>query len=130
MTGQSLHEDLAPATVDTRRVVIVAAAVLLFLGASMGVLAFAFFSIAPNVRSPGPREFPAPQLQAHPSADLQQYIANQRAQLSGYRWANSDHTVVAIPIERAMGIIVQRGADGYQPVGSVRPAEAPAGAKP
>lgn len=116
MTDERAREHLAPATVDASRIAFVAVALLLFLAASMGILAWVFFTVEPGNRVPNLREFPEPKLQAHPAADLQRYLAKQRGGLSGYRWANSDHTLVAIPIERAMEIVAQRGPKGYEPI--------------
>jgi hypothetical protein len=125
MTDEGAREHLASATVDARRIAFVAVSVLIFLAASMGILAFVFFTVAPGNRVPTPREFPEPRLQTHPFADLRKYLAKQRGELNRYRWAESDHTLVAIPIERAMEIIAQRGPNGYDPIESPQAASPP-----
>ena len=78
MTERDVVEHLAPAAVDARQVTLLAVAVLLFLGAAMGILAWVFFAIVPGNRIPEPARFPQPRLQAHPSTDLQHYLDKQR----------------------------------------------------
>ena len=52
-------------------------------------------------------------------------LAQQRARLAGYRWIDRDQKIVAIPIDRAMAIIVSRGADAYAPIPGAPPPPAP-----
>ena len=125
MTERDVVEHLAPAAVDARQVTLLAVAVLLFLGAAMGILAWVFFTIVPGNRILEPARFPQPRLQAHPSTDLQHFLDKQRSELTRYRWANADHSLVAIPIDRAMEIISQRGSKGYEPIELPRPASPP-----
>jgi hypothetical protein len=131
MSEEARQDQLAPAGVDTRRVLIIAFGVLAFLGASMGFFALVFFAMVPTERTLPAVVFPQPRLQADRGADLQQLLDRQRNALSGYRWTSSDHSLVAIPVERAMAIIAQRGAKAYEPIEPV-PASAPStpGAKP
>ena len=124
-SGQDADERLAPAGVDTRRVGFVAAAVIVFLGAVMGIAAVVFFALVPDYTAPARKQFPEPQLQTDAPAALARYLAAQRDALGGYHWANAEHTLVAIPIERAMEIVAQRGADGYEPIASPHAPPAP-----
>jgi hypothetical protein len=67
-----------------------------------------------------------PQLQAHPDADLQVYLKNQREILDSYGWVNRKNGVVRIPIQRAMNILLQQGLpvrDSKTPKGAVQPGE-------
>ena len=41
-------------------------------------------------------------------AELQQALEEGEARISGYRWLDRDHGVVAIPIEKAMELTVER----------------------
>lgn len=52
---------------------------------------------------------PEPRLQASPSADWKAYRDAQMQQLSSYGWVDRDKGAVAIPIQRAMELIIQRG---------------------
>lgn len=132
MSEHAPQEQLAPAGVDTRRVTIIALGVLAFLGASMGFFAFVFFALVPGDRTPPEVVFPQPRLQADRGADLQKLLDEQRKELASYRWANSEHSLVAIPVDRSMAIIAQRGAKAYEPIEPALSAPAPSapGAKP
>jgi hypothetical protein len=116
MSDHTERDPLEPTAIDAKRIVFVAASVLVFLGASIGMLAFAYYTLVPRGGPPALRDFPQPRLEAQPGAELQQYLAEQRERLNRYHWANSDHSVVAIPIDRAMAIIAARGAGAYAPL--------------
>jgi hypothetical protein len=100
----------------------VAVAGLIFLAVTFVVLAAIYFSIVPQTPSPPPKTFPTPRLRADPDGELKRLMAEQRQQLTGYRWANPEHTLMSIPIERAMDLVAQRGADAFAPT---VPAQAP-----
>ena len=53
---------------------------------------------------------------------LRRVLSEQRARLSGYAWADRDKTLVRIPIERAMQLIVRKGAQAYDPLAPAAPA--------
>jgi hypothetical protein len=63
---------------------------------------------------PLPRSFP--QVRTDEKAQLLQLEARQRERLNGYHWADQRHSLVQIPIERAMQIIAQEGAQAYAPL--------------
>ena len=52
---------------------------------------------------------PEPRLQASPRRDYQAQVSYENAQLSRYSWIDKQSGTVAIPIERAMQLIAQRG---------------------
>jgi hypothetical protein len=57
-----------------------------------------------------PTAMPSPPLLAAPSRDLRALRAEKRALLSHYAWVDRAHGVVRIPIERAMALLIARGA--------------------
>jgi hypothetical protein len=64
------------------------------------------------VKAPRPGEPPAaaePRLQISPARDLQEMRALEDEQLHGYGWVDRQAGIAAIPIERAMELIAQRG---------------------
>ena len=126
MAETRTHDRLAPPTVATRRVILVAAGCLAFLAVTFTVLGFFYFSMVPRQPVPSPQTFPAPRLLPRAAANLVHVEAEQRAHIERYRWANADHTLVAIPIESAMKLIAQRGADGYAPIVAAPAKRAPA----
>ncbi len=97
---------------------LIAIAVLVFIGLSMGGLWAVFTGNVPDRRQPAAQNPPPPQLQTQAPKDLQHILSAQRARLAGYRWIDHDKKIAAIPIERAMAIIAQRGNDAYAPIGS------------
>jgi hypothetical protein len=106
---------LEPAGVSLRPVLWVAlASVVLVLGAIWGLSAV-YDRWVPNRTLPAPEQFPSPRVQTHQAEQRQDLLAAQRQQLTGYAWADAGKTLVRIPIERAMDIIAQRGAEAYAP---------------
>ena len=119
---------LEPAGVSVRPVVWAAlASIALVLGAIWGLSAV-YDRWVPNRTLPAPEPFPPPRVQTHQAEQRQDLLAAQRRQLMGYAWADPDKTLVRIPIERAMDIIAQRGAEAYAPLPP--PGSAPAASAP
>jgi hypothetical protein len=107
---------LEPAGVPLRPVLWAAfASITLVLGAIFGLKIVYDWCVA-NHTLPAPEQFPSPRVQTHQAEQLQDLLAAQRRQLGGYAWADASKTLVRIPIERAMEIIGQRGADAYAPL--------------
>lgn len=52
---------------------------------------------------------PAPALEAQPGQSLQPYLAAEQQKLNSYRWVDRQSGVVAVPIDRAMDLVAQRG---------------------
>ena len=52
---------------------------------------------------------PDPRLQVEPNKDLDRLRAEQEKQLDSYGWVDRNPGVVHIPIERAMGLVAERG---------------------
>ncbi len=52
---------------------------------------------------------PEPRLQGSPRSDLQTYLAGQDWELTHYYWIDKNKGQVAIPIERAIQMLAQRG---------------------
>ena len=115
---------LEPPGVSVRPVLFGAlAAVLLVLAAVWGLNAV-YDREVPSRTLPAPEQFPSPRVQTHQTEQLQELLAAQRRQLTGYAWADQNKTLVRIPIERAMDIIAQRGGEAYAPLLPPGPATA------
>jgi hypothetical protein len=52
---------------------------------------------------------PEPRLQRSPSSDWREYSKAQQAELNRYAWVDRQKGVVAIPIDRAIELVAQRG---------------------
>lgn len=115
---------LEPAGVSLRPVLWGAfASIALMLGAIWGLSAVYNRWTLNRTLSP-PEQFPSPRVQTHQAEQRQELLAAQRQQLMGYAWADQGKTLVRIPIERAMDIIAQRGAQAYAPLLPPGPATA------
>ena len=53
---------------------------------------------------------PEPRLQTDPPADMRELRARETATLHTYGWSNEQASTVRIPIERAIDLVVTRGA--------------------
>jgi hypothetical protein len=99
------------------------ASVLLMLVAIWGLNAVYDWQV-PRRPLPAPEQFPSPRVQRDEAQQLQELRSAQRRQLTGYEWTDQDKTLVRIPVERAMEIIAQRGAEAYAPLLPPGPATA------
>jgi hypothetical protein len=111
--GQGLPE---PSGVETSRVVLAVVAAFALLAIGVGGLGAWYWHEVPVKTVPPPATFPQPRVQADEPAELRQILAAQRKRLAAYRWANTQHTLVQIPIGRAMAIIAAKGAHAYDPI--------------
>jgi hypothetical protein len=99
------------------------ASVVLMLAAIWGLSAVYDWQV-PNRPLPAAEQFPSPRVQTHQAEQLKDLLTAQRQQLTGYEWADQNKTLIRIPIERAMEIIAQRGAEAYAPLLPPGPATA------
>ena len=93
---------------------------------SLGFVAFALLSsvgikIFLNVKAPvllhaSTRAYPEPSLQAAPRADYAEYAKAARADLERTGWQDRDKGLARVPIEKAMALVVARGARAFDPV--------------
>jgi hypothetical protein len=100
-----------------RAIVLVGVTILLLLVASLlflGWLASHYrLDRPPDIeRFPSP---PPPRIDPQPRAELEGYLAAQRARLEGYGWADDRNEWVHIPIERAMALYARQAAKGGSP---------------
>jgi hypothetical protein len=67
---------------------------------------------------PAPQAFPQPRVvTSHAEVDERRRLtAAQQERLETWRWANDQHTLAQIPIERAMQLLAQKGAAAYDPL--------------
>jgi hypothetical protein len=117
-----------PKDVSHDYVILTGASVLIVVWAIVGLLFF-YFSYLSHYRaevSPptipyeeGTQKLPPePRIQASPTADLQTLRARENGILTHYRWIDQSKGIVAIPIDRAIELVAQRG---------IPPQKAPAG---
>ncbi len=130
--GQHEHGLPEPAAVATGPLALIAAGALIFLAAVLTVLGAIYSREVPIKTVPGPQQFPAPRVETDEHDALEKLIAAQRQTLNSYGWANDQHTLVRIPIARAMALIAAKGQQAYDPVAALpsAPAAPDAGAQP
>lgn len=107
-----------PAAVELRVVVWSAiAALILLVGAIVGLRAV-YQDAVPLKAVQAPTPFPQPRVDTHAAdiAKLHRLAAEQSERLKKWGWANDQHTLVQIPIERAMQLLAQEGPDAYAPL--------------
>ncbi len=85
-----------------------------------GICIWALLTYYNSVVGPGlyvpPRPFPAPQLQTAPQSDLEKLQSAQLARIERYGWIDQSKGLLRIPIERAMEIVVSKGASALAPL--------------
>ena len=77
---------------------------------------------SPLAATYGRTEPPAPRLQVDPALDIFEHRKIEKQALTTYGWVDQKAGVVRIPVERAMGLLVERGTQA--------PPAAPAAAAP
>jgi hypothetical protein len=120
------HVNYVPesSAVDLRGVAWPALAVLILLGLAIGGLC-AVYEFSMPVKTPPPSQtFPGPPLATHQNelAETRRLAAEQNQRLNTWRWANDQHTLVQVPIDRAIKLLVSKGGDGWSPLVPPQPA--------
>ncbi len=85
------------------------------VAAGMVALYFYYATYLQGPLIPQARDFPEPELQTDPEGDLRRFLAAQRAALTASA-AGPNGEPGKIPIERAMGMIVERGSRALDPL--------------
>ena len=79
------------------------------------LLAYYNALVGPGLYVP-PRQFRAPELQTSPLQDLEKLQSAQAARIGRYAWIDQSKGLYRIPIERAMEIVVAKGAAALEPL--------------
>jgi hypothetical protein len=108
-----------PSAVATKPLAWLAGGVLIFLGAALMILGAVYSGEVPVKTVPAPQQFPAPRVETDEHDLLERLVAKQREALEGYSWANEQHTLVHIPVARAMALVAAEGQRAYDPVASL-----------
>jgi len=113
------REDHEVKDVDSSRILQFAAGLVILLLATCLVSAIYFFWLShreQNITGPimGPLAsrmppYPPPSLEVQPGIELQEIRDRESQILSQYRWVDRERKMVAIPIEAAMVLLVEKG---------------------
>lgn len=119
--AEQQHEDVRFERTDvlTNRVIIGGFAVVLGLWIAIALLYpyFAFLNARRVATTPPPLPSaihghsspPEPRLQQSPPLDMQGLLAQENSLLNHYAWIDKSRGIVAIPLDRAMQIVAERG---------------------
>ncbi|WP_162827043.1 hypothetical protein [Pseudolabrys taiwanensis] len=100
--------------VDVRLLAALACGLVGFLIATPAALWLIYGGAVPSQVFQAPSiDASAPHLQVDPAQDLATFRASENVRLSTYGWADPGRRTVHIPIERAQGILVERGLPGW-----------------
>ena len=119
MAFEVAHEPAAVATRIIVKLVLGFVAFAILLG---GALSVYYRAVTSNQRlSVSLVDFPVPRLQPNPTQDWETF---HQAQVQGLRrtgWADQARGLRQVPVERAMALVVARGAQAYDPVEGTAP---------
>ena len=110
--------------IDLRAVTWPALAVLMLLALAIGGL-YAAYEFSLPIKAPAPPQtFPNPQVTTSENdiTERRRLTAEQNQRLNTWRWANDQHTLVQVPIDRAMQLLVAKGGNAWSPLLSPQPA--------
>ena len=93
-------------------------AALLLLAIAIGVFYEIYQAAVPIKTVPAPRTFAEPRVTTHAAdiAELHRLTEEQSQRLNTWSWANDQHTLIQIPIERAMQLLTQKGGEAWAPL--------------
>jgi hypothetical protein len=113
-----------PPSVDSRLVISAAIASLLLVAFAIGLLYEVYQRSVPIRDVPAPQTFSQPRVATSKVeiAERERLTSEQKQRLEGWQWANPEHTLVQIPIERAMQMLAQRRDDAWAPLLPSEPA--------
>jgi hypothetical protein len=104
--------------VDSKAVLLCALGTLILLAGAIAGFHEVYQRGVPVKDVPAPQAFPQPRVVTS-QAEVEErrgLTATQQERLETWRWANSQHTVAQIPIERAMQLLAQKGTEAYEPL--------------
>lgn len=105
-------------SVDVRIVILAAIGALLLAASAIGFLYEIYQHSVPIKDLPSPQTFAEPRVTTSQAevSERDRLASEQRRRLDTWRWANAEHTLVQIPIDRAMQLLAQRGNDAWAPL--------------
>jgi hypothetical protein len=100
-----------------------AVASLLLLAVAIGAFSAIYSASVPVKVVPAPQGFPEPQVLTESAevAQLRRLNAEQTSRLNSWRWADTEHTLVQIPIDRAIQLLIARGSNAWAPLETTQP---------
>ncbi|MFZ0591735.1 MAG: hypothetical protein WAM39_14815 [Bryobacteraceae bacterium] len=116
---QSEETQFEPSDINARAVLVTAASVIVGVWVIVSLLYFCFAYLVHERTAASPPPLPIeahgnpmppyPRLQSSPARDLKTLRASEDWELGHYYWIDKSKGIVAIPIERAIEILAERG---------------------
>ena len=98
---------------------------LLLLAVSIGGLFGIYRAAVPPIPAPSAQKFPQPQVDTREREEMHRLRDAQNRKLETWRWSDDEHSLVQIPIDRAMQLLAKKGAHAYDPLVSGQTALSP-----
>jgi hypothetical protein len=89
---------------------------LVLLAVAIGGLYGIYHAVVPSSAPSAPQAFPPPQVNTEESKLLQRLRDEQSRRLEAWGWSDSQHSLIQIPIERAMQLLAKKGDRAYAPL--------------
>ncbi|HTC07103.1 MAG TPA: hypothetical protein VK749_27135 [Xanthobacteraceae bacterium] len=104
--------------IDNRAVLLCALGALILLAGTIAGFHEVYRRGVPVKDVLAPQAFPQPRVVTSQVEveERRRLTGAQQERLETWRWANDQHTLVQTPIERAMQLLVQKGAAAYNPL--------------
>jgi hypothetical protein len=115
---EHIHYVPESAAVASKAVLLCALGALILLAGTIAGFHEVYQRGVPVKDVPAPQAFPQPRVATSQAEaeERRRLIAAQQQRLETWRWANDQHTLMQIPVERAMQLLVQKGAAAYDPL--------------
>jgi hypothetical protein len=126
-TEEHLQYTPESAGVDLRVVLGAALGTFSLLAGAIAVFYAIYNSAVPLKTVAPPQRFAQPRVVTSQTeaAELGRLHDEQSARLETWRWANDQHTLIQVPIERAMKLLEEKGGAAYAPLLPPQPALTP-----
>lgn len=89
---------------------------LLLLLLAIGGLYGVYHAVVPARNLPAPQSFPKPRVDTTENDELRRIQESQIRKLQSWQWADGQHSLIQVPIERAMQLLEKKGASAYEPL--------------
>ncbi len=123
MSGEEhVHYVPEPSSVSMTFVGWSAFGAIVLLVLAIGGLHVIYNASVSNRTMPAPAAFPQPRVDTDDAAKLHQILGAQTKKLQSWGWADDQHTLVQVPIERAMRMMAKKGEGGYDALMPAQPA--------
>ena len=87
--------------------------IVVFVGATLAGLRVYYTRTVTLPLMRPPRDVPEPRLQRAPARDLDAFLREQKARLTGYAWIDREKGIARMPVDAAMARLAAQGDAGF-----------------